>query len=210
MDLKQWKKLELERQRGVLKSALREGKEIQSENFTQQELTEMMQEVEIETFCEAVEWDEEIELTEAVDGLEEVQDFIEFVPNHLGEEMDLEIEIDTEMYDLNESTLEKICEVVCAESFIVIEESKRAKVVFKRAKGKIQKRKACGKGMRLQGNRCVPQAGGQKAKNRLRGIKIKRARRALGAGKKKRAALKARITKRRVSGRARNFSGMKR
>jgi hypothetical protein len=87
----------------------------------------------------------------------------------------------------------------------VIEESKRANIVFKRSKGKIIKKKKCGKGMRLVGNRCLPQTGGQKAKERVKGIKLKRAKRAMGSGKKKKAAIKAKITKRRVQGRARHF-----
>lgn len=82
----------------------------------------------------------------------------------------------------------------------------RAKVVFKRAKGEVKKKKICGPGMRLAGNRCLPQTGTQKAKMRRAGIKLKRAKRAMGGGAKKKAALKAKITKRRVKGRSRSLA----
>jgi len=82
----------------------------------------------------------------------------------------------------------------------------RAKVIFKRAKGQVSKKKICGPGMRLAGNRCLPQTGTQKAKMRRAGIKLKRAKRAMGGGAKKKAALKAKITKRRVKGRSRSLA----
>jgi len=60
--------------------------------------------------------------------------------------------------------------------------------------------------MRLAGNRCLPQTGTQKAKMRRAGIKLKRAKRAMGGGAKKKAALKSKITKRRVKGRSRSLA----
>ena len=39
-------------------------------------------------------------------------------------------------------------------------------------------------------------------------LKLKRAKKALGTGKKKKAALRAKITKRRVANRARNYGGI--
>ena len=60
--------------------------------------------------------------------------------------------------------------------------------------------------MRLAGNRCLPQTGTQKAKERRKGIKLKRARRAMGGGAKKKAALKGKITKRRVKTRSRSLA----
>ena len=83
----------------------------------------------------------------------------------------------------------------------------RARVIFRRSKGRITKRKRCPRGTRLQGNRCRPQTGTQKARLRRTGIKLKRAKRAMGAGKKKLAALKSRITKKRVKTRSRNYAG---
>ena len=90
----------------------------------------------------------------------------------------------------------------------VVAESNMAKVVFKRSGGTISKKKVCGPGMRLVGKRCLPQAGAQKSKERVKGIKLKRAKKAMGAGLKKKAAIKAKITKKRVKGRTRNFSGL--
>ena len=69
------------------------------------------------------------------------------------------------------------------------------------------KRKRCKAGTRLQGNRCVPQTGTRKSALRRTGIKLKRAMRARGAGKKKLASLKRKITKKRVAGRARTYAG---
>ena len=104
-------------------------------------------------------------------------------------------------------TLGKIRDLFFAEDYEVevLEESNRAKIVFKRSKGEIVKKKKCGKGMRLVGNRCLPQTGTQKSKERRRGVKLKRAFKAMGKGKKKKAALKRKITTTRVKGRSRNL-----
>ena len=48
--------------------------------------------------------------------------------------------------------------------------------------------------------------GTQKSKERRRGIKLKRAFKAMGAGKKKKAQIKKSITTRRIRGRARNLA----
>jgi len=87
-----------------------------------------------------------------------------------------------------------------------LEESHAAKIVFKRSKGEVVKKKKCAKGMRLVGNKCLPQTGTQKGEERRRGIKLKRAFKAMGAGKKKKAQIKKKITDRRVKGRARNLA----
>lgn len=213
MDLREWKTYQKEYQRNLIKSALREGTEVQfsySSLFSEEDLQEIREEVDIEDYEEKVEVEEgeEVELSDIEDEeSDEVQEVTEFDPDNLGESFDLEIEFDTDIHSLTESNLEAIKDLVFAENFVVIEESSsKAKVVFSRSKGKITKRKKCGKGMRLKGNRCIPQSGTQKAKNRMTGIKIKRAKKALGS-KKKKAALKARITKKRVAGRSRNYSG---
>ena len=131
----------------------------------------------------------------------------EFLPSEDGSVMDIEAEVDLSVTDLDESTLEKICDLFFAEEAEIeyIDES-RAKIVFKRSKGEIAKKKKCAKGMRLVGNRCLPQTGTQKSKERRKGIKLKRAFKAMGAGKKKKAQIKKKITKRRTAGRARNLA----
>lgn len=213
MQLNEWKQLVLENKRNQIKATLTEGNNVSEELlefFTEEEVAEIIEEVEIESFCEEVDFDGEIELTEETEGGEELQEILEFVVDQNGSEMDVELEIDTTVYDLNEQVLNQIKEVFFAEAYEVIFEAPgRARVVFKRAAGKITKKKKCGKGMSLKGNRCVPQTGSKKAKNRVRGIKIKRAKKAMGAGKKRKAALKAKITKKRVKQRARNYAGIK-
>ena len=132
----------------------------------------------------------------------------EFDPHESGQAYDLEVEFDASLYSIDDSVMEAVQELLFAESFTVIEEGSRAQVVFSRSKGVITKKKKCGPKMKLKGNRCVPQTGTEKAKNRMAGIAIKRAKKSLGS-KNKRAALRAKITKKRVQSRARNFSGIK-
>jgi hypothetical protein len=217
MNLNEWRILQVETQREKLKGILRDGGMFEKslwEMFSAQDIDELHEEIEIESFEEAVEWDGEIELTEADEFAETPSEIFEFVADQSGEKMDVEVEIDTSMYDLTEEVLEAMKDLFFAEDYeVVLDEAAgkagKAKVVFKRAAGKITKTKKCGKGMSLKGNRCIPQTGTKKAKNRIRGIKIKRAKKTMGGGKKKKAAIKAKITKRRVSGRARNYAGIK-
>lgn len=213
MQLNEWKILVVEGKRLQAKARLAEGKQLTTEDtemLSEEDISELIEEIEIESFSEEVEFDDVIELTEETEGGEELQEIVEFVADQNGDLMDVEVEIDTSIYNLNEQVLNQIKELFFAEAYeVVFEAVGRAKVVFKRSAGKITKKKKCGKGMSLKGNRCVPQTGSKKAKNKIRGIKIKRAKRAMGGGKKKKAALKARITKKRVKARARNYSGMK-
>lgn len=175
--------------------------------FTADELEEMHEEVLIEQFVELHEDWEEVSLDE--DELEEsteLQEVFDFIPSPTGRITDIEAEIDLDQYDVNEAVLEKIKEIFYAESYEVITEGGMAKIVFKRSKGEVFKKKKCGKGMRLVGNKCLPQTGTQKSKERRKGIKLKRAFRAMGAGKKKKAQIKKKITQRRIKGRARNLA----
>ena len=156
--------------------------------------------------------------------------YYDFIPDEYGEIMDVEFEIDgmRDYYDVGVNNYLKIKDAMFADSFDLVDQDLpesmddpledgmttfdeaqpgRARVIFRRSKGRITKRKRCPKGTRLQGNRCIPQTGTQKARLRRTGIKLKRAKRAMGAGKKKLAALKSRITKKRVSTRSRNYSG---
>ena len=211
MNLREWKDLQLVHHRLKVKTALREGVESSSASlFSDEEIQEIKEELEIEQFFEEVEVSdgEEIELTDADEDDDSVQEVTEFEPDNLGETFDVEVEFDTELFEVTDEKLDQIRQILFAENFVVIEEGSKASVVFSKSKGKITKKKKCGPGMRLKGNRCIPQTGSQKAKNRMTGIKIKRAKKALGA-KNKKAALRAKITKKRVKNRARNFAGMK-
>lgn len=209
MNLFEWKKSNTETLRDELKDLMREGADVESHYlFTEQDLSEMQEEVRIEEWYEIVEFDEEIELdaetiTEDVDCLVE---YFDFVPSIHEDKMDIEIEIDLDEMDPSMELIRALKETFLAEDFDVDVSENKAKVVFNRSSGKIVKRKKCGPGMRLKGNRCMPQTGTQKAGERRKGIKLKRAKRAMGAGKKKRAAIKARITKKRVAGRSRSIS----
>ena len=206
MYLNEWKVLAELSRRDKFKQSIREGAELEIAESLMEELKE---EIEIEDFCEEVDFEGEIELTEAVDG-DDLQEVLEFQPEVFGEKMDIEVEIDTTIFELSTRSLNQIKELFFAESYEVsIDEAQKAKVVFKRAGGKIAKKKKCGPGMTLRGNKCLPQTGTKKAKLRKIGIKIKRAKKASGGGVKKKAILKAKVTKRRVTGRARNYSGIK-
>ena len=208
-NLFEWKQEKLETFRDQLKDQIREGFDVNSHFlFTEEQIQEIKEEVEIEDFVEIVEDFEELRLD--LDDLEESSDILEtfdFLPSEDGSVVDIEAEVDLEITDLDEATLEKICGLLFAEEAEIeyLDES-RAKIVFKRSKGEVVKKKKCSKGMRLVGNRCLPQTGTQKSKERRKGIKLKRAFKAMGAGKKKKAQIKKKITKRRIAGRARNLA----
>ena len=156
--------------------------------------------------------------------------YYDFIPDEFGELMDIEMEIDDQIDHVDDGvkTYLALKDALFADTFDVMDadlpestddpfehgitsvdeaQPGRARVIFRRTKGRIVKRKRCKAGTRLQGNRCVPQTGTRKAALRRTGIKLKRAMRARGAGKKKLASLKRKITKKRVAGRARTYSG---
>lgn len=206
MYLSEWKVLAELNQRSKFKQSIREGEELK---LSEALLEELKSEIEIEDFSESVDFDDEIELTEASEEIH-LQEVLEFEPSAYGDKMDIEVEIDTTIFELSTRSLNQIKELFFAESYeVLIDEAQKANVVFKRAGGKIAKKKKCGPGMSLKGNKCIPQTGTKKAKLRRVGIKIKRAKKASGGGVKKKAVLKAKVTKRRVAGRARNYSGIK-
>lgn len=154
------------------------------------------------------------------------EEFYDFIPNEYGEMMDLEFElydnsfeddgvkaylkikdaVFADDYDYFEAEMNESAEDTLEDGIVPVGEVGPAKVIFRRAKGSIVKRKRCPKGSRLKGNRCVAQTGVMKAKNRRKGIKLRRAFKAMGTGAKKRAAVRRRITQRRVKGRARNYA----
>lgn len=208
MNLSEWKLGKTAQLREQVKQQLREDAVI-SEHFlfSEEELQEIQDEVLIESFSELYEDWEVVSLDE--DELEEsteLQEFFDFIPSPTGKETDIEAEVDLDVYSVNEEIVQKIAEIFFAEDYEIITESSKAIIIFKRSKGEVFKKKKCGKGMRLVGNKCLPQTGTQKAEERRRGIKLKRAFRALGAGKKKKAQIKKKITQRRIKGRARNLA----
>ena len=208
-NLFEWKQQKTETFREQLKNQIREGFDVESHFlFSSEEIEEIKEEILIEDFSEIVEDFEEIELDEDLEDISELQETFEFLPKSDGSVMDIEVEVDLEIVEMSLLTLGKIRDLFFAEDYEIeeIEESTRAKIIFRRSKGEVIKKKKCGKGMRLVGNRCLPQTGTQKSKERRKGIKLKRAFKAIGAGKKKKAQIKKKITSRRVKGRARNLA----
>lgn len=210
LNLFEWKQEKIETFREQVKDQIREGFDVHTHFlFSEEQILEIKEEIEIENFSELFEDFEEVSLDEEeLEANGHVHEAFDFVPNENGSVMDIEIEVDTSITEVTEQFLETLCGVLFAEEADIefIEESLRAKIIFRRSKGEVFKKKKCAKGMRLVGNRCIPQTGTQKSKERRRGIKLKRAFKAMGAGKKKKAQIKKKITSRRVSGRARNLA----
>ena len=207
MNLTEWKNNKVAQLREDVKQDYRDGIDIEEHfAFTTEELEEIKTEAEVEDYAEMHEDWEEVSLEEELTESSELQEVFEFIPSSHGRATDIEAEIDLDQYDISEEIIQRIADLYFAESFEVIVEGSMAKIVFKRSKGEVFKKKKCGKGMRLVGNKCLPQTGTQKAGERRRGIKLKRAFRAMGAGKKKKAQIKKKITSRRVKGRARNLA----
>lgn len=209
-NLFEWKQSKLETFREQLKDQIREGFDVNDHFlFTTQEIEEIKEEVLIEDYRDLVEDFDEVNLDDDEIEISETPQYsYEFEPSEDGMKIDLEMEVNLKEFDLSFNSIAKIRDSLFAEDYEleVIEEADRAKIIFKRSGGKIFKRKVCGRGMRLVGNKCLPQTGTQKSQERVKGVKLKRAKKAMGAGAKKKAMLKKNITSRRVSGRARNLS----
>ena len=208
MNLFEFKQEKTETFRNHLKEQIREGLDLDKHFlFTSDEIKEIKEEILIEDSYEIVEDFEELILGEEFEGVE-LMEYYDFIPEENGQAMNIEVEIDLDLYEMDFAKISKMKDLFFAEEFEVevLEESTKAKIVFKRSKGKVTKKKKCGKGMRLVGNRCLPQTGSQKSKERRKGIKLKRAFKAMGAGKKKKAKLKGKITSKRVKGRSRNLA----
>ena len=208
-NLFEWKQEKTATFREQVKRQIREGFDVETHFlFSNEEIEEIKEEILIEDYSEIVEDFDEIELDEELDAISELQETYDFLPNQNGSVMDVEVEVDLEIVEMSLITLGKIRDLFFAEDYEVeqFEESTKAKIVFKRSKGEVIKKKKCGKGMRLVGNRCLPQTGTQKSQERRKGVKLKRAFKAIGAGKKKKAQIKKKITKRRIAGRARNVA----
>lgn len=209
MNLKEWKAKTIEEVKQDVKSQLAEDFEFKpqfSTTLTEELFEEARDEWLVESFEEAVYFEEEFLFGEIYDE-NDIMEYYDFEPSANGEKMDIEVEVDLDEADISYLTLGKLRDAMMAEDYEVLEENDRkAKIVFKRAGGQVTKKKKCGQGMSLKGNKCIPQTGTDKAQNRKKGIKIKRAKKAMGGGLKKKAAIKAKITKKRVKNKTRNFS----
>ena len=171
MDLREWKRKTEDSIKENAKINLREGMDYDQALFDEDEL---LDEIIVENYKDIVEDFEEIDLIDYDDlqeNVDEPQEVVEFNPVEFGEEMDIEAEVDLNTTVMNSASLGKIRDLLFAEDYEVefFDEANRAKVVFKRAQGEISKMKKCGKGMKLSGNRCVPQTGTQKSKERVKG-----------------------------------------
>ena len=262
MNLLEWKQYQTQTFREELKKQMMNGVSFDTHFlFSEEQLEEIKQEIEIEQYEEVVSFDGELEVDRPlIENHSEVQEMFDFAPNEDGSIMDLVFEFDLSKIDPSVNGMNALKELLFAEEYEIelIEDEdmcpeaccgapvsectcgpdcehcecyeinknekelgeeknpaggkkakgkpQRAKVIFKRAKGEIKKKKICGPGMRLAGNRCLPQTGTQKAALRRVGIKLKRAKKAMGGGAKKKAALKAKITKRRVKSRSRSLA----
>lgn len=220
MNLLEWKQYQTQTFREELKKQMMNGVSHDTHFlFSEEQLDEIKQEVEIEQFEETVEFNGEIDLDlPLIEKHSEVQETFDFAPDEDGTVMDLVFEFDLADIDPSINGMNALRELLFAEEYEFVKEEEdenideakkkpgKVKVIFKRAKGEIKKKKICGPGMRLAGNRCLPQTGTQKAKERRKGIKLKRAKRAMGGGAKKKAALKGKITKRRVKTRSRSLA----
>lgn len=147
--------------------------------------------------------------------------YLDFVPSEEGDEMDLVYGVeDRTGYHDGIQTYLAMKDALFAEDYEVHEEitideegnehinERAANVIFRRAKGQIIKKKKCPPGMKLAGRRCLPQTGTQKAAMKKLGIKLKRAKKAMGSAAKKKAARIAKITKRRIKGRNRSLASL--
>ena len=169
MNLFEWKQEKLETFREQLKGQIREGFDVETHFlFSEDQIAEIKEEIEIEDYSELYEDFEEVSLDEEeLEAAGYVHEAFDFSPSADGSVMDIEIEVDTELMEITDSALDKLCELFFAEEAEVefLEESNRAKIIFKRSKGEVFKKKKCAKGMRLVGNKCLPQQARKNPKN---------------------------------------------
>lgn len=204
LSLTEWKLKTVAEEKQYYKEMLSEGKELPKAFLAEEAYEEYL----IETFSQVV-TESVVDLTEEVEIENGLVEYFDFVPSPIGEKYDIEMEVDLTVIDPSVDFFLQLKEALYAEDYDVeyIEEAEKAQVVFSRGSGGIEKKKKCAPGLKLKGNKCVAQAGTEKAQNKKQGIKLKKAQRARGAADKKKAAIKAQITKKRVSSKARNYSG---
>ena len=204
LSLTEWKLKTIAEEKQYYKEMLSEGKELPEVFLAEEAYEEYL----IETFSQVV-TESVVDLTEEVEIENGLVEYFDFVPSSIGEKYDIEMEVDLTVIDPSIDFFLQLKEALHAEDYDVeyIEEAEKAQVVFSRGSGGIEKKKKCAPGTKLKGNQCIPQAGTEKAQNKKQGIILKKAQRARGAADKKKAAIKAQITKKRVSSKSRNYSG---
>ena len=226
-----------ENQKKIVIEQLNNDVAVDNSIFTDDELKNIKEETDINNYFEYIEEDiddvEEYEFDlnsndEEDCGCESHEDdcacpeyYLDFVPMEDGDEMDLQYGIeDRTGYHDGIKTYIAMKDALFAEEYEMYEDlyfdedgnenikEGAAQVIFRRAKGKIIKKKKCGPGMRLAGRRCLPQTGTQKASMKKLGIKLKRAKKAMGSAAKRKAARIAKITKKRIKGRNRSLASL--
>lgn len=226
-----------ENQKKIVIEQLNNDVAVDNSIFTDEELKNIKEETNINNYFEYVEEDiddveeYEFDLNSNDDedcGCESHEDdctcpeyYLDFVPMEDGDEMDLQYGIeDRTGYHDGIKTYIAMKDALFAEEYEMYEDLNidedgnesikegAAQVIFRRAKGKIIKKKKCGPGMRLAGRRCLPQTGTQKASMKKLGIKLKRAKKAMGSAAKRKAARIAKITKKRIKGRNRSLASL--
>ena len=204
LSLTEFKLKTIAEEKQYYKEMIAEGKDLPDTVLAEEAAEEYL----IETFSQTV-TESVVDLTEEVEIENGLVEYFDFVPSPFGEKYDIEMEVDLTVIDPSVDFLLQLKEALHAEEYDVeyIEEAEKAQVVFSRGSGGIQKKKKCGPGTKLKGNKCIPQTGTDKAMNKKQGIKLKRAQKARGSADMKKAAIKAKITKKRVASKARNYSG---
>lgn len=226
-----------ENQKKIVIEQLNNDVAVDNSIFTDDELKNIKEETDINNYFEYIEEDiddvDEYEFDlnsndEEDCGCESHEDdcacpeyYLDFVPMEDGDEMDLQYGIeDRTGYHDGIKTYIAMKDALFAEEYEMYEDlyfdedgnenikEGAAQVIFRRAKGKIIKKKKCGPGMRLAGRRCLPQTGTQKASMKKLGIKLKRAKKAMGSAAKRKAARIAKITKKRIKGRNRSLASL--
>lgn len=226
-----------ENQKKIVIEQLNNDVAVDNSIFTDEELKNIKEETDINNYFEYIEEDiddveeYEFDLNSNDDedcGCESHEDdctcpeyYLDFVPMEDGDEMDLQYGIeDRTGYHDGIKTYIAMKDALFAEEYEMYEDLNidedgnesikegAAQVIFRRAKGKIIKKKKCGPGMRLAGRRCLPQTGTQKASMKKLGIKLKRAKKAMGSAAKRKAARIAKITKKRIKGRNRSLASL--
>lgn len=226
-----------ENQKKIVIEQLNNDVAVDNSIFTDEELKNIKEETDINNYFEYIDEDiddvEEYEFDLNINddedcGCESHEDdcecpdyYLDFVPMEDGDEMDLQYGIeDRTGYHDGIKTYIAMKDALFAEEYEIYEDlyfdedgnenikEGAAQVIFRRAKGKIIKKKKCGPGMRLAGRRCLPQTGTQKASMKKLGIKLKRAKKAMGSAAKRKAARIAKITKKRIKGRNRSLASL--
>ena len=119
MNLLEWKQYQTQTFREELKRQMHAGVSHDTHFlFSDEQLEEMKQEVEIERFEETVTFDGEIDLDpQLIENHSEVQEVFDFVPNEEGQVMDLVFEFDLNVIDPSINSMNALRELLFAEDY---------------------------------------------------------------------------------------------